>query len=146
MAHSEHRRGDGCTVCKHQCSSQRSTAMANIMGADSATDAAAQTPRASPLSPFKHRVFLALWIASLVSNFGGLIQSVGASWLMTSLAPTADIVALVQASTVLPIMLFSLAAGAAADVFDRRQLMLISQMLALIVSALLAILTYAGWV
>jgi MFS family permease len=119
--------------------------MAKIMGADSSSDAPAKTPHASPLGPFKHQVFLALWAASLVSNFGGLIQSVGASWLMTSLAPTADIVALVQASTVLPIMLFSLVAGAAADVFDRRRLMLISQVLALIVSAALAVLTYLGW-
>jgi MFS family permease len=65
---------------------------------------------------------------------------------MTSLAPTADMVALVQASTVLPIMLFSLAAGAAADVFDRRRLMLASQCLALAVSASLALFSYAGWV
>jgi MFS family permease len=116
------------------------------MIADDPAGAAARMPRPSPLTPFKYRVFLALWLASLVSNFGGLIQSVGASWLMTSIAPTADIVALVQASTVLPIMLFSLAAGAAADVFDRRRLMLASQCLALIVSALLAFFTYAGWV
>ncbi len=79
-----------------------------------------ETVRASSLTPFKYHIFLALWLASLCSNFGGLIQSVGASWLMTSLSPTADIVALVQASTVLPYMLFCLAAGAAADVFDRR--------------------------
>src|SRR4030095_9169693 len=38
---------------------------------------------------------------------------VEASCLMTSLSPTADIVALVLASTVLPYMLFYLAAGAA---------------------------------
>jgi MFS family permease len=100
--------------------------------------------RASPLTPFKHRVFLALWLASLFSNFGGLIQSVGASWLMTSLSPTADIVALVQASTVLPYMLFCLAAGAASDVFDRRAIMLTAQVLALIVSILLTVFTFAG--
>jgi len=101
------------------------------------------TVRASPLTPFKYRIFLALWLASLASNFGGLIQSVGASWLMTSLSPTADIVALVQASTVLPYMLFCLAAGAAADVFDRRILMLAAQFLALVASVLLTIFTYA---
>jgi len=100
--------------------------------------------RASPLTPFKYRIFLALWLASLFSNFGGLIQSVGASWLMTSLSPTADIVALVQASTVLPYMLFCLAAGAASDAFDRRALMLAAQMLALIVSILLTVFTFAG--
>jgi MFS family permease len=100
--------------------------------------------RASPLAPFKYNIFLALWLASLCSNFGGLIQSVGASWLMTSLSPTADIVALVQASTVLPYMLFCLAAGAAADVFDRRALMLAAQILTLVVSVLLTTFTFTG--
>ena len=102
------------------------------------------TARASPLTPFKYHIFLALWLASLCSNFGGLIQSVGASWLMTSLSPTADVVALVQASTVLPYMLFCLAAGAASDVLDRRALMLAAQILALVVSVLLTVFTYSG--
>ena len=47
------------------------------------------------------------------------MQSVGASWLMLSLAKSADMVALVQASTSLPIMLLSLLAGAMADNLDR---------------------------
>ena len=102
--------------------------------------------RESPLSPFRHRIFLAIWLASLASNFGGLIQSVGAAWLMTSIGASADLVALVQASTTLPIMLFSLMAGAIADNFDRRQLMLTSQLLLLAVSVALTLCTYFGLV
>ena len=98
--------------------------------------------QASPLSPFRHRIFLSVWIASLASNFGGLIQSVGAAWLMTSIGGSADLVALVQASTTLPIMLFSLVAGAIADNFDRRKLMLGSQVFLLCVSVALALLSY----
>ena len=71
-----------------------------------------------------HPVFRSVWFASLASNLGGLIQSVGAAWLMTSIAASDDMVALVQASTTLPIMIFSLAAGAIADNFDRRRVML----------------------
>jgi len=104
------------------------------------------TMQASPLSPFRHRIFLAVWIASLASNFGGLIQSVGAAWLMTSIGGSADLIALVQASTTLPIMLFSLAAGAIADNFDRRKLMLASQTFLLCVSLALAVCTYFGFV
>ena len=96
------------------------------------------------LAPFKHRIFLAIWLASLVSNFGSLIQGVGASWLMTSIAPTADMVALVQASTSLPIMLLSLPAGALADAFDRRYVMLAAQILMFVVSATLAAVAFAG--
>ncbi|MGO4572717.1 MFS transporter [Microvirga sp. 2TAF3] len=98
----------------------------------------------SPLSPFRHRIFLAVWVASLASNLGGLIQSVGAAWLMASISTSADLVALVQASTTLPIMLFSLAAGAIADNFDRRKLMLASQLFLLGVSIALTMCAYFG--
>jgi hypothetical protein len=100
----------------------------------------------SALAPFRHRIFLAVWIASLASNFGGLIQSVGAAWLMTSIGASADLIALVQASTTLPIMLFSLMAGAIADNFDRRKLMLTSQLFLLAVSVALTLCTYFGLV
>jgi MFS family permease len=102
--------------------------------------------QASPLSPLRHRIFLAIWIASLASNFGGLIQSVGAAWLMTSIGASADLVALVQASITLPIMLFSLMAGAIADNFDRRNLMLAAQIFLLVVSVALTLCTYFGLV
>src|ERR1041384_5104955 len=65
----------------------------------------------SPFVPFQQPIYRAVWIATLVSNFGGLIQAVAASWLMTTIAASPDLIALVQASTTLPVMLFSLAAG-----------------------------------
>jgi MFS family permease len=100
--------------------------------------------RTSTLAPFSSRTFLKIWSASLVSNFGSLIQAVGASWLMTSLAPSPDYVALVQASTTLPIMLLALPSGAVADIWDRRLIMLIAQGLMLTVSIMLALITYLG--
>ena len=88
------------------------------------------TPRAvSALSPLQQPVFRQVWAASFVSNFGGMIQSVGASWTMISLGQPADMVALVQASVTLPIMLLSLVAGAMADNLDRRKVMLAAQTL-----------------
>ncbi len=98
------------------------------------------------LAPFRHRIFRDLWIASLVSNFGGLIQSVGASWLMTSLDASPGLISLVQAANTLPIMFFSLLAGAIADNFDRRLLMLASQAFLLVVSTVLAVFSYLGWI
>src|SRR3712207_1886326 len=97
---------------------------------------------AGVFAPLRHRIFFAIWVASLVSNFGSLIQGVGASWLMTSLAPEPGMVALVQVSTSLPIMLFSLVAGAIADVWDRRLVMLLAQGVMLSASAALAALSW----
>jgi MFS family permease len=102
--------------------------------------------RLSPLAPFRHDTFRIIWVASLASNFGGLVQAVGAAWMMTSISDSVNMVALVQASTSLPIMLFSLVSGALADNFDRRRIMLIAQCFMLAVSALLTVCTYLGLV
>ncbi|WP_447908904.1 MFS transporter [Brevundimonas bullata] len=107
---------------------------------------APETPprvRTGALAPLNHPVFRAVWITSLVTNFGGLIQSVGAAWMMSSIA-SAQMVALVQASVTLPIMLLSLAAGALADTVDRRKIMLAAQTFMLLVSAGLSVMTYLG--
>ncbi|QRM53843.1 MFS transporter [Sinorhizobium sp. BG8] len=98
----------------------------------------------SPLAPFKHETFRIIWAASLVSNFGGLIQAVGAAWMMASISDSANMVALVQASTSLPIMLFSLASGALADNFDRRRIMLAAQGFMLVVSVTLTLCAWYG--
>lgn len=86
-----------------------------------------------------------MWAASLVSNFGGQIQSVGASWMMISLAGSPLLVALVQTSMSLPVVLLSLFAGAVADSYDRRKVMIGAQSFMLLVSAILALGAYLGW-
>ena len=99
---------------------------------NSAVDPGAQATNPSLLASLDSPIFRAVWIASLASNFGGLIQAVGASWMMTSIG-SAGMVALVQASVTLPIMLLSLPAGALADTFDRRKMMLAAQVFMLVV-------------
>ena len=100
--------------------------------------------RSATLAPFEHRAFALFWWASLVSSFGGMIQTVGASWLMTTIAPAADQVALVQTAGTLPFFLLSLLAGALADTRDRRSIMLVSQSLTLLASAALAAVALTG--
>ena len=100
--------------------------------------------KSSPLDPLKLPLFRAIWITSLVTNFGGLIQSVGASWMMTSISTT-QMTALVQSSITLPIMLLSLTAGALADTMDRRKIMLVAQTFMVLISACLAVMTWMGW-
>ena len=95
-------------------------------------------------SPFSFPLFRAVWTATLVSNFGGMIQTVGASWMIVSLGGSVAMVALVQTSSSLPVMLLSLVAGALADNFDRRRLMLAAQCIMMSASLLLAIGAWAG--
>jgi MFS family permease len=100
--------------------------------------------RQSPLQPLQYPVFRALWVANLASSFGALIQGVGAAWMMTALTSTVDIVALVQASTSLPIMLFSLLGGAIADSFPRRRVLLVAQCFMFLVSLALTATAWMG--
>lgn len=102
-------------------------------------------PSASPLAPFRHADFRTLWSATLVSNFGGLVQAVGAAWLMTQLTDSATLIALVQASNTLPIMLLAIASGALADIFERKTLLLAAQSFMVVVSVLLALVAWQGW-
>ncbi|SOC84209.1 Predicted arabinose efflux permease, MFS family [Ensifer adhaerens] len=104
-------------------------------------------PDRKPLfAPLSNTTFRDLWIANNISNLGGLIQGVGAAWMMTSISASENMVALVQASTTLPIMLFSILSGALADNFQRRQVILSAQMFMFVVSVLLAVFAYIGWI
>ncbi len=116
---------------------------ADVARAELAAEGVAPDPgRNSPFVPLRQPIFRAVWFASLASNFGGLVQMVGASWMMTAIADSPDMVALVQASTTLPVMLFSLAAGAISDNYDRRRIMLTAQGFMLFVSILLAVFAW----
>jgi MFS family permease len=88
-----------------------------------------------------HELFRILWIASVASNIGTMMQEVGASWLMTELAPSPLMVALIQTAGALPVFLLSFAAGALADIVDRRRLLIFSQSWMLGAAAGLGILT-----
>lgn len=101
-------------------------------------------PSGSALAPFRYPAFRAIWTANLFSNIGSMIQSVGAAWLMTELTRSHVLVALVQASATIPILLLGMFAGAIADNYDRRRVMLAAQSGMLVVSAALAVLSYTG--
>jgi MFS family permease len=101
-------------------------------------------PGASPWSPFRRAVFRSVWTASVTSNIGTWMQSVGAAWLMTSLTLSPLLVALMQTAASLPVFLVGLPAGALADVVDRRKLLLVTESWMLLVALALGMLTLAG--
>ncbi|PLK27028.1 arabinose ABC transporter permease [Novosphingobium sp. TH158] len=98
------------------------------------------------LAPFRHSAFRAIWTANLFSAIGSSVQSVGAAWLMTDLTGSHRLVAMVQSSVTLPIMALGLVAGAIADNFDRRRVMLAAQIAMLLASAVLAAMTFEGMI
>lgn len=97
----------------------------------------------SALAPLRYPLFRNMWIANTAANFGVYIKVVAASWLMASLTGSAEMVALVSTANALPIMLLSLIAGAIADNYDRRRVMLCAQTFMLLAAGLMAIM---GWI
>ena len=95
-------------------------------------------------TPFSIPLYRRIWVASVTSQFGSLIQSVGAAWLMVEMGGTKTQIALVQASVTLPIMILSLLAGALADNFPRRLVMLACQIWMFVLSVLLCIFAWTG--
>lgn len=95
-------------------------------------------------APLRQSQFRRVWGANMLSNFGSLIQGVGAAWAMTQMAASPDIVALVQTAVMLPVMLISIPAGAIADMYDRRTVGLIALSLTLVASVALTILAFYG--
>jgi MFS family permease len=98
-----------------------------------------------PWSPLYWPSFRALWFATLISNTGGWMQDVGASWLMTSLTGSATLIALVQAAESLPMFFLAVPAGALADIVDRRLLMLAGNLISLAAVVALSFCTHSGW-
>ncbi|NPC59364.1 MFS transporter [Caenimonas sp. S4] len=95
-------------------------------------------------APLRHATFRRIWLASLISNLGTLVQGVGVAWAMTEMASSADKVALVQTALWLPAVLIAIPAGAIADVHDRRIVALASLGIALVAATVLTTLASVG--
>ena len=100
------------------------------------------TPHADAPAPPSHRNFRLLWIGLVVSFAGSFMQQAALLWHVSLLVPAGRkglALGLVGLVRVVPIIVFSLLSGVAADVFDRRKLMLITQIGGALVAAVLAV-------
>src|SRR5260370_1749186 len=86
-------------------------------------------------------MFRNLLVADLVSDAGTFMQGVGAAWLMVSQGAGPLLVALTQTASAFPFFLLALPAGALGDIFDRRKLILTTEVWMFSVAVALAILT-----
>jgi MFS family permease len=84
-----------------------------------------------PISALRHRGFLAYLLAGLISNAGSQMRIVAVQWEMKLREPDPRKLALylgyIGLALVLPVILFALPAGAAADRFSRRWLIALAQ-------------------
>lgn len=95
----------------------------------------------------RHRNFRLLWIGQIVSFSGSMMQTAAILWHVSLLAPDGHkglALGTVGLVRFLPIVFFSMVSGVAADVFDRRKVMLITQTVMGLLAAVLGYLAWAG--
>jgi MFS family permease len=114
------------------------------MGADLSSSTTSAAPAHSRWGAFGHAAFLVIWTASIVSNVGTAMFDTASGWLMTNLSASPLAVSLVQVAVSLPLFLFTLPAGALADVIDSRRLLIVVEFAIIVVSAALAVLVTLG--
>ncbi len=94
---------------------------------------------------FDNRLFRALWLANLASDFGYWMNSVGASWTMTELSVSPLLNTLIQAASTLPMFLLALPSGAMADAMERPKLLYWVQSARAVFALGMALLSVSPW-
>ncbi|MCS7012588.1 MAG: MFS transporter [Chloroherpetonaceae bacterium] len=97
---------------------------------------------ASAFSALSHRDYRLLWIGAFFSNVGSWIQKVGQPWLILSLTGSPLLLGIDGFMQDAPLLLFLLVGGAISDRFDKRKILIFSQIVqgtsALMLAALVA--------
>ena len=94
--------------------------------------------------PLRYGRFRRLWMASIITNLGAFLQAVAASWVMLEMTGSALWVGLMVAAPTLPLLIVAMPAGAMADLFERRKIILFSQGLMMASAAATSVLAFAG--
>lgn len=111
------------------------------------SDAAAKSTTASSAwRPFRHRSYAVIWSATVAGNTGTWMYAAASAWLMTGLDAHPLMVSLVQVAASLPMFLFALPAGAAADIVDKRRFLLAVEVGIALVATTYALFVWYGWV
>src|ERR1700743_2635606 len=101
-------------------------------------------PVTSGFGPLRIPLFRDRWIASTVSSIGTWMQDTAGTWLMTALTASPLLIALMQTAASLPVLFLGLLAGATADIYERRRLLIFWQWWMLGSVAVLAVLTFVN--
>ena len=94
----------------------------------------------SPYSVFRHRDFRLMWTGQFVSTAGTALTSLAASILIYRLTGSALSVGLMMIATAAPSLLVGLFAGVIVDRYDRKRIMIITELLRAVLIALIPFL------
>jgi predicted MFS family arabinose efflux permease len=93
---------------------------------------------------FRYRDFRLMWFGACTSSIGTWMQIVAQGWLIYRISHSAFYLSLDQFLGGIPIFLFSLIGGVAADRMERRRILLVSQYVQMASASILTILVATG--
>ena len=92
----------------------------------------------------RHRDYRLLWFGQIVSAGGSQMQVVATAWLVYNLTDSAVQLGVLGLLRAIPVMTLSMVGGTFADTLDRRRVLLVTQTILLILSAILTVTTWTG--
>ncbi len=95
-------------------------------------------------SALSHRDFRVFWSGQLVSNLGTWMQRVGQAWLVLELTNSALKLGIITALQFIPVLLFSVPAGAVVDRVVKRRLLVVTQTVLMVQASILTVLVWTG--
>jgi len=95
-------------------------------------------------SVLAHRDFRLFFVGNLISSSGTWLQNVAQGVLVLQLTGRSVMVGVTQGATFVPVLLLALHGGRLADRFDRRRLLIWTQVLAAVATGVLAVLAAKG--
>src|ERR1700751_3782914 len=87
----------------------------------------------------RNPIFRGLWISSIVSGVCVSAHDTAATWVMNTLTPSMFLISVMSTVAALPFFLFTLPAGALADMVDRKKLLCTMNLWLAICAGLLAL-------
>ncbi|HKA35424.1 MAG TPA: MFS transporter [Thermoanaerobaculia bacterium] len=97
-----------------------------------------------PYRALRHRDYRRLVLSQLFSLIGSQMQSVAINWHIYLITRSPLALGFVGLTRVVPVIVFSLWGGVVADRYDRRRIMIITQLSMTAVAVALAVLTFSG--
>ncbi len=98
----------------------------------------------SMFSSLRYKNFRLLWTGGVISSTGDFLEIIALNWLVYELTNSPFYLGIFNLARSLPMLFFTMIAGALADKYERRKLMIYSQGSAMILSGILAFLAFGG--
>lgn len=116
----------------------------NSAGAAPEGTLAPETPRRSRLGVLRYPDFARVWAAASLSSIGTWMESVGVQWIVAETTGSTVIMGYVAIAQLGPTLVLGLFGGLAADRYNRRTLLIVTQFVMMIVAALLTVAAWTG--